>query len=702
MAKGKKLSRKLAEEMREEAVEYHKDAVEKFHERLTSLTLTTAFYRGNQHGRQSIRGFNPYPASHNESNETYNYIRPFVRSAVSDMLRNLPNPEVVAAHSDPSAMAKARAATQLANSFLRNGVIRFDTLYNASLAAQIHGACWFKVSWDATSGKKTTAEKMSPSKMFEGFDEPELDVFGDPALERSFEGEIRVEHVNIAEALPDPTAKTEEDLRYVAHLKAFPVTKLDEMFPDGDYFGEEIQWNKNFRTNDGAEEALNVSDPYDEGSWSTTYQVNDQAELIYIYEKPTKKYMRGRQIILHGEALLHVDRLPSSQGHFPFILLKGQNMVESALYADGLVKDLIGPQKSLNRAASKQREMLDRCVNPWLLEPRGAELKMDELSDMPGSIVTYNYGFQPKYIETPPIDPSTFKYQDNLVAVMKDISTYSDVSRGDVPQNVSSGRALAYLAEFERGVHAPDVQLFKDAVTRIMRLCLQEAKDRYEPGRLVQMLGPNNEWQVAIFDEGDFDFDHELAVEMYSGAPNSRAMRYGEALEAMQAGGLSDTPDAERFRRIVGWDYQGRSTSDASEEHKSVAQSENALFKTDPYAPIRAAQEDDHDIHIDAHNLFRISHEYRYLPEQIQTMFAEHVAQHEQFRAQQMEVYSQEQNMLLNQAQGADGGAPPAKAPGIESPMDGGAPLYESSPETPGMAQADSGPQAVPSGYPVQ
>jgi hypothetical protein len=691
-----KLSRKKAEEMREDAVQYHKDAVEKFQEKLTGLMVTTAFYRGNQHGRAGLRAWNPLPPTHSEASETINYIRPFVRSAVSDMLRNIPNPEVVSAHSDPTAMAKARMATLLANSFIRNKVVKFDTLYSGVLASQIHGASWFKISWDRFSGPSSKKPKMAPDR-----DNPQLlmaeeDVFGDPVVEKVFAGEIRVEHVNIGECLPDPTATTEEDLRYVVQLKTYPVTKLDEMFPDGDYFKDEIQWERNSRSNLGAEEALSVSDPYDGGSYTTTYNINDQAELAFIYEKPCMKYPNGRQIILHKNTLLHADRLPDFI--FPFVLLKGQNVVESSLYSDGVVKDLIGPQRSINRAASKQREMLDRVVNPWLLEPRGAELKMDELSDMPGSIVTYNYGFQPKYIDHPPIDPSTFKYQDSMVSVMKDISTYSDVSRGDVPQNVSSGRALAYLAEFERGVHAPDVQIFKDVVTRIMGLCLKLAASRYEDGRLVQMLGPNNQIMVAVFRKEDFDFEHELIIEAYSGAPNSRAMRYGEALEAMQSGGLSDSPDAERFRRIVGWDYQGRSTSDADEEHKSVAQAENAQFKVDPYGETRVAMEDDHDTHIDEHNRFRISHEFRNLPEQLRAMFDAHVAEHENYRAQQLQTFSQEQNMLLNQTQGADGGAPPPKEPGIESPRDGGASLFEV-PETEGMEQMASGPQMQPSGY---
>ena len=175
-------------------------------------------------------------------------------------------------------------------------------------------------------------------------------------------------------------------------------------------------------------------------------------------------------------------------------------------------------------------------------------------------------------------------------------------------------------------------------------------------------------------------------------------MRYGEALEAMQSGGLSDSPDAERFRRIVGWDYQGRSTNDADEEHRSVAQAENAKFKVDPYAELRVAMEDNHDIHIDEHNRFRISHEFRNLPEQVRALLDNHVAEHENYRAQQLQTFSQEQSMLLNQNQGADEGAPPPKEPGIESPRDGGASLFEI-PETEGMAEMASEPQMQPSGY---
>ena len=691
-----KLPRKKAEEMLDEAIQYQNDAIEKFHEKLSTLMVTTAFYRGNQHGRAGLRTWNPYPPNHSEANETLNYIRPFVRSAVSDMLRNLPNPEVVSAHSDPTAMSKAKAATQLANSFLRNGVIRFETLYNACLAAQIHGGSWFKVSWNPFTGPSSRTLKTKESKKTPGMMEPVLDVFGDPVYEKTFLGEIQVEHCNIAECLPDPTATTEEDLRYVVQLKTYPVTRLNEMFPDGDYFGKEIQWQTNYRANSGAEDAIAVADPYDGGAYNGSGKVNDQAELAFIFEKPCMAYPNGRQIVLHHEVLLHVDRLPDFQ--FPYILLKGQNLVESSLYSDGIVKDLIGPQRSINRAASKQREMLDRVVNPWLLEPRGAELKMDELADIPGSIVTYNYGFQPKYIDHPPIDPSTFRYQDNLITVMKDISTYSDVSRGDVPQNVSSGRALAYLAEFERGVHAPDVQIFKEAVTKIMKHCLLIAKERYTDGRMIQMLGPNNEWHTKIFRSEEFDFDHELVIEPYSGAPNSRAMRYSEALEAMQVGGLSDSPDAERFRRIVGWDYQGRSTNDVDEQHRSVAQSENAQFKVDPFSGIRVAQEDNHDIHIDEHNKFRISHEFRNLPAQIRQMLDNHVAEHENYRSQQLQAFSQEQSLLLNQSQGADGGAPPPADPGLASPRDGGAGLNEI-PETEEMANMAAMPQMQPSGY---
>ena len=166
------------------------------------------------------------------------------------MLRNLPNPEVVSAHSDPTAMSKARAASQLANSFLRNGVIKFETLYNACLASQIHGGSWFKVSWNPFTGPHSKEARVKEDPKAPGILKPELDVFGDPIYDQVFLGEIQVEHCNIAECLLDPTA-TEEDLRYVVQLKTYLVSKLTRCFPRR-LFWQEIQWQTNYRANSGA------------------------------------------------------------------------------------------------------------------------------------------------------------------------------------------------------------------------------------------------------------------------------------------------------------------------------------------------------------------------------------------------------------------------------------------------------------------
>ena len=79
-------------------------------------------------------------------------------------------------------------------------------------------------------------------------------------------------------------------------------------------------------------------------------------------------------------------------------------------------------------------------------------------------------------------------------------------------------------------------------------------------------------------------------------------------------------------------------------------------------------------------------------------MLDNHVAEHENYRSQQLQAFSEEQSLLLNQSQGADGGAPPPADPGLASPRDGGAGLNEI-PETEGMANMAAMPQMQPSGY---
>ncbi len=694
------LSREKAEQILAEVVEHHEDAVQQFWGRMTSFTTTEAFYRGKQHGNIGPRGYVPHSPSLYESREVHNYCRAFVEAAVSDMLKNPPSPLVSSAHADPEAMMKARLATSMALSFLRTDVFPFDAQRRAAYAATKHGASFLKIAWDPGAGRRQRVgirfaqDAIDPEQW-----SPELDELGDEINDWEAEGDIRVQARNLGEVLPDPTAKNFLDARYCVELISMPITDAQDLFP-ADFFGGEIKWNTNEQSNLAARQALEAADPFDSEGHYSSHRLNETVEIINYCAKPDGRFGRGLQVMLHGKQMLHIDRLPDDV--FPFRLVDGQFLTED-MFADGVLRDQIGPQKSINRAASKQKEILDKAATDFLLEPRGANIRLNEMSDISGFILTHNYGFKPEWIKRPPVDPSMTAYRNDLVRTMKETSTYSDVSMGETTHRRASGRAIAYEAETQRGVHAPHVHATKLAILGTLEDCLRIAGKRYTDNRLIEMYGPNGAWGTYMLRKDEVDWGVKFHIE-YNGGHDSQALRFDQSMEALTSGGLSDTPEGERFRRLNNWEHLAASTHDTEEVDRASAQAENAMFLNDPLGLPKAEAWEDHDIHLDVHIEFMKSMRFKQMAPEVQQYMIAHVQSTEEMLAAQKEQFAYEAQML-------EGGGPPMEeggeqlalpAPGTrESPMAGGHQTYPgAAPTPPEMVAADQGgPAQVPSGF---
>jgi len=647
-ADGKPLiSEREGDELLAEADDLYEDAKNHMMKRRTVYRLTAGFYRGLQWGESSIDGYDPDLDPSGERREVNNYVRPIVNAAVADILSTAMNPEIVPVRGDPESMARALAATQLARSFLRNGTIPFLQLVRAFTGAYIHGISWLKTYWDPNLGR--------------------------PIGIGQREGGVAVRAVSILNAFPDPNARDEDEIRYVCHHKMMAISDLEEIFPF-DYFGEPTKGCferaplANTRgPHEWGEDSYFFGDGHSEG----TSKHNELGLLVEIWRKPSPSRPFGSLLIRSGKVLIEYGPLPYE---WPWVACYGPNIVEDKFIPDGGVLDLISPQRGLNLSVTKMHEWEDRVINPPMLEPRGAEVQWSEWSDIPGATrLQHNPGFAPRWMDTPQIPVSSFSLVEQNRGVMKDISISPDIARGE-GMGASSGREVAYLTEREKSAKAPMLQIARDSVVAVMSKALKLARDRYEEGRLLYRMGEDDLWMVEAFKSEDYDFDAALIVEPFSGAPTSRALRFQETTEAFAAGLLEDTPAAKRARRMLGMDYAGRSTTDPDEQHRMRALQENVSFLRDPLAPLEVHPADDDEIHLECHNLTRISARVMAMPPEVRQILEDHCAMHEEQRAMKLGVFAMEQTQL--NGGGASGslapGGNPAKRPGAESPMDGG------------------------------
>lgn len=607
-----------------------------------------AFYRGMQWGVMTPLGWMQDGGDPDEAREVINYIRPTVKTALADVLRGMPNPETVASSSDQRSVARAEASQRLLRSFIRNGTVSFEVMLRCEAAVLIHGAAWYKAVWDPSKGKQTA---------------------------NGPEGAISVQFVDILSAPPDPHARTEDEIEHVFHRKLVPVRVLQDQFPV-DVFGvpSNGRWTAGDRT-----EGLNTRDLLENDGRSIgragsaggmQSKGNDLAELVEFWERPTNAHPQGRLTVFSGGMLVAHGPMPYD---WPWILRLGQGILPSGLFPDGIVRDCIPIQRSINMNASKQKEWVQNILNPPLLVPSGSQINRDLFSDMTGEIIEYTHGMKPSWMDVPDIPVGMFNMEAQGVSALQTISTYSDISRGTPPPGLESGRALANLYEIQKGVHEPDIHLFKLDIARVLIACLKLARDFFDDGRMVRLIGANNRWAVASFKRDDYDFEAEVVVEAFSSRPNSRALRQTEAIELFEKGAFADDPEAKALRRVLDFDYEDAGATMRMDAHLSRALSEHVELLSDPSFVPFVLEQDNDDIHLDHHNEFAITPEFLALPDFVRERHLQHIKQHEMNHAQKTQAFAAEQSLLSGQSQAPGGGAPPPAAP-MSAPPDGGSP----------------------------
>lgn len=610
-----------------------------------------------------------------EERDPRNYIRTFVRASVAVRMRAFPNPSVPAATNDMKAMQRAAAAEKVVRSFVDDGVLGPDHYIKLLYWVQTVGGGWLKHYWDFNAGrlitntekfKETTETDPETGEEFTSL-APELDEFGEAIFENEFEGKIVTEFVDTVDGLPDPTARTTKEMRYWIHRKLRPVDELEKLYPE-DYFGNKTKGRFSKDRDESAQEKDELSGTVESGS------ADDDLATVLEYWEPASRYRpNGALVIWCGGVILYVGSNILRPARIPAVLYVGDNPTPAGLYADGVVEDLIPIQKTINLVESKKKEWLRKALNPHVLNPHGSMIDGDQFGEVIGQVINYAPGLKPSIMEVAPIPASVSGMTVDLVSQMKEISTYSDISRGDVPTGVESGRAIAFLRENEQSIREPDMMNHKLSCLESLKHCFWLAKQFMPDGRLLRVLGEEG-YNHFEFKNAELDWDIDLAPEVLSGAPTSRALRWAETMEAFDKGVFDDErPGAKQVRRMLSMDTAASSTIDPNSHHKNLAKLENSQMMqiissgVGSINPVREFH-DDYE-HLEIHNALRCSPEYLEWPQEMQQMFDAHCEEHNRQMEIKKGIYAQDNMALGTPTSAPEPGMNPLINPGEPQPQ---------------------------------
>lgn len=264
------------------------------------------------------------------------------------------------------------------------------------------------------------------------------------------------------------------------------------------------------------------------------------ATLQVYYEKPSRRYPRGRTAMVAGEVELFArDTLP-----LPFLGLKnplplklfGFRHVTKRLWPKGLIEECISPQRELNRARGNISEWLRLHRGPkWFID-RAWKVKPKSITSAPDEVVEGDFkGQKPTAVHPPEMPGWLANLPLSEREEMRHLAGQHEVSEGGVPRGVEAASAIQLLQQAENTRISSPALLGKVGLEETAAHALTVMAERYREPRLLRV--PNRRLgEQSVTVTGEELGPLEVVVELADGATDNDAVRQQQLSEWLGAG----------------------------------------------------------------------------------------------------------------------------------------------------------------------
>jgi hypothetical protein len=511
------------------------------------------------------------------------------------------------------------------------------------------GSAFFKDIWDPAQGE--VIAQIDTGQGVEEIREGDLDALVCPAQE----------------ILPDSCYKQDvKQCRSIIHAKTYDVDEIEEIF--GVRVDPEettaMQLQKSMMGIGGL--------GYGQGGfYFITSRLKNHAIVKEYWERPSKKFPKGRLIIVCSNKRLYYGDLPYPVGKdykldLPFrkvdCITRG-----GVFFGKTVIERLIPVQRRYNALKNRKAEYLNRAaIGQWTVMKDSVDLDVFELdSGSPGAIHEYERGAsKPEPVQYPAL-PSTFETEENsLLQEFNRLSGVSELSKlSTAPAGVKSGVALSIALDQDDTRLSSTAGNIAQFLVENGKVWLRMCKKFVQGVRTLRSIGRNNVVELMDWTAADIRSD-DVVIEEVSALVESPAQRRAMVFDLLESGLFLD-PDTghvskETRAKILEIIEMGNweTADDDDELHISKAERENRKMQ-DGIAAV-PVDYDDHVLHINRHNKFRLTTDYEELLAQnplIDQMFQAHIEMHMLYMAQPAQQAAMAQTMLQQNPGGGESAA---------------------------------------------
>jgi len=632
---------------KEQLISFVKEEFDKRQEERTPYELrwilTQNFIRGNQYcdiNEASNTIVQQPPLYWWQQREVYNHIAAIVEVRLAKLGRLKPNMTVRPMTSDNDDIASAKVCKAIVDSTYQ-GQKMPQKISEANSWAEICGSVFYKTVWNSQGGQLVGHIQLD--------EESQTPVY---------EGDIETVIVPAFEIFPDSCVNDGVGkCKSLIHAKAFTE---DEIFET---------WNVKVQGTD--------VDVYSLGSTKTgvggmgynatvptaarTTKEKSQVVMEY-YELPSKVYPKGRLIITTADELLYYGTCPYQIGEngkiaLPFVR---QECVKDSgqFFSISVAERCLPIQRAYNAMKNKKHDYMNRlAVGAYTYEENSIDAEVLEEDGMaPGTLIPRKQGSAPpQAIENGTLPASFENEEEKLMQEFREISGVSELSASSNASNgAGSGVALEVLKEQDDTRISLTADNIRQAILEVAKQWLRLYKQYSSGPRMSRLVGNNDAVYVSYWNKDQLTSDDVVPL-TDDDLAQTPAQKKQQAMNLLQLGLFND-PDTGKMDRSTrakvmeilnygNWE----DGNDIDQMHINKALRENLEIQEGNQ--IRVRDFDNHVIHIEEHNKFRLSSEYNDLERSrpdLAAYFDNHVLVHQQA----IQMAQRQQMMAQIQAQG--------------------------------------------------
>lgn len=505
------------------------------------------------------------------------------------------------------------------------------------------------------------------------------DVDSDPVWRD--QGDVSCRSISPFHVRVDPSAKTDEEVRWFIVAEVRPVAELRWMHPDrADRITSDdpgiLESYETFVAGVAAgSDAALAAASLDESTGE------DSAVVYHYHEQPSDEYPRGRYWQCTGSAILsEPSDLPD--GIWPCIVHLREFEVPGRFHGGCTMTHVVSLNREYNELNQSIMEHHNLMLRGKWLVPRGSMIQRGTISTMPGEVIQHTPGMAPRQADLKPLPAAVYQERERIKNDFQLISGVNRISMGQPPQGVTAGRAFLVLQEADDSDFGPITEMLEESVADLAWMMLRIIQGRYEEERLIHVVGDDRRYKVKAFRGSDLAGVMDIVPQTGSSFPWSQVARQDMLMQLLrEAPGLFEDEetgglDRHRVSRLL--PIAGLEAAYASEDSdvNEALREEEAIEEWVEGSPIPEPRPwQDHRVHMRSHERVIKSAEFQaWTPERQELMIHHWMATRAEIEA------AMAREALI--AQGIDpnmmaAGAPPGLA---------GGPVEETSQDDPRMA----------------